>query len=243
MPYAWIKLSIAKGVLVPGEDDARVEITVDWEAVPTNFDQEVLVDVRSAEGDFEQIHLSITGSKVPEDFVGGFLEGPAYISMPASSSAIKLPYRFLPSAGRSPAGSVTIDPTSDLVPTYLTYNFYVFTETSKADLLLYFNMTLDHDPINPMMYDVLVDNSVRTHRLAPESGKAGELPQGWFSAVQDCAWVKKHPLDSNSLRPGKHTIQIRLKSSNLVFEKLVVDLGDVRESYLGPPPSFYLQRK
>jgi hypothetical protein len=240
--YGWIKLSDTAGELVPGEDDTRVEITIDWDDVPPSFNQQVLVDIRSAEGDFEQIHLPVIGRQAPETFKYGFVEGDGFISLPAPSSVIISPYRVLPDVGKSPAGSVTMDPTSDKILPYLTYDVYVFTEAPTTTLLLYFNMTLDLDPTDPMNYDMLVDGDlVQTQRLVSKAAKAGELPDGWISAVQECAWVRKHVLAENSFRPGKHTIQLRLRHSNMILEKLVVDLGGTKESYLGPPSSFYIQ--
>ena len=242
VPYGWIKLSASAGELVPGEDDARIEITIDWDQVPPSFNQQVLVDVRSTEGDFEQIHLPIIGRQVPETFKCGFVEGDGFISMPAPSCAIKSPYQVLPDAGRSLVGSVTIDPTSDKSVPYLTFDVYVFTEAPTATLLLYFNMTLDLDPTDPMNYDILVDGDlVQTHRLVPEATKTGELPNGWISAVQECVWVRKHVVAGSSFRPGKHSIQLQLRHTNMILEKLVVDLGGTKESYLGPPPSICIQ--
>lgn len=239
VPYGWITLSDTEGRLIPGEEDARVEITIDWDSVPADFSEEVLVDIRSEEGDFEQIHLPILRQQVPEAF-DGFVEADGYISIPSASCSIEPPYRALPEAGKSPTGSVALDPSSDHALSYLTYDVYVFTESPTAELLLYFNMTLDIDPTDPMKYDVVVDGSpVQTHQLVPDPAKAGELPDGWDSAVQDCVWVRKHEFDGNQFRPGKHTMQLRLRHSNLLLEKLVLDLGGVKESYLGPPPSFH----
>ena len=240
VPYDWIKLSATAGELVPGDDDARIEITIDWDQVPPSFNKQALVDVRSTEGDFEQIHLPIIGRQVPETFKFGFVEGDGYISMPAPSCIIKPQYRVLPDAGKSLTGSVTMHPTSDQSLSYLSYDFYVFTEAPRATLLLYFNMTLDLDPTDPMKYDMLVDGKpVQIHRLVSEPVDAGELPDGWLSAVQECAWVRKHTIGEGSFRPGKHTLQLRLTHSNMILEKLVVDLGGTKESYLGPPPSFF----
>jgi hypothetical protein len=242
VPYNWIKLSASQGKLIPGEDDARVRISIDWDRVSAGFDEEILIDVRSAEGDFEQIHLSVIGRRVPVEFQTGIVESDGYISMPASSSVIESPYRVLPYTGRESLGSVSVNLNVGQVLSYLTYDIFVFTQSSKVDLLLYFGMTLDLDPTKPMTYDILVDdNTMQSHQLVPEPAKVGELPAGWFSAVQDCVWVKTHTITEAYFKPGKHTIQIQLSSSNMMLEKLVLDLGGMKESYLGPPPSFSLR--
>ncbi|KAH9224014.1 hypothetical protein DL95DRAFT_517290 [Leptodontidium sp. 2 PMI_412] len=237
VPCSWIKLSMTEGTLVPGEEDARVEIIIDWEQVPEDFDEEMLVDIRSAEGDFEQVHLPVLGRKCPQAFAG-FVEGDSYISIPASSGVVESPYRTLVEVGLSSSGSVALDPASDLGESYLTYDIYVFSESSDAELVLYFNMTLDLDPSHLMKYDVVVDGTRQTYQLLEQPKIAGELPDGWAKAVQDCVWVKKHKL-GKEFGPGKHTVQLRLVHSNLLLEKLVVDLGGLKESYLGPPASYF----
>ena len=137
--YNWVKLSTTEGTLIPGEDDSRVIVTIDWNQVPATFNQEVLIAVRSAQGDFEQIHLPINGRQLPQSFKSGFVEGVGYISMPASSSINDFSissYRALPDVGESVYGSVTLDPESGRTSSYLTYTVYVFTETAAPYLLL-----------------------------------------------------------------------------------------------------------
>ncbi|KXH28605.1 hypothetical protein CNYM01_10242 [Colletotrichum nymphaeae SA-01] len=235
VPYDWLKLSTSSGTLDPDGEDARIEVTIDWDQVPDDFDQEVLIDIRSEESDFEQIHLPITGRRIPGSFREGFVEGDGYISIPAAHQPLQ-GLRALPECGRTPEGSIVLAPGA--VSAETTFKFYVFSQIASPSLLLYFNMTLDLDPADPMSYDLQVDGGpVQTHRL---SSKTNDLPDGWFYAVQDCAWLRKHDLGNNGLGVGEHTVTIRLKHSNLVFEKLVVDLGGVRESYLGPPLSVFI---
>jgi hypothetical protein len=212
---------------------------LDWDKVPLSFNQKALIDIRSTEGDFEQIHPPLIGRLVPETFKFGFVEGDGFISIPASSYIVEPQYRALPDAGRSSAGSVTTHPTPRQSLPYLSYDFYVFTEASTATLLLYFNMTLDLDPTHLMNYDIQVDgNPAHRHRVVSEPVGIGGLPDGWFSAVQACVWVRKHTIAEGSFKPGKHTIKLRLNHSNIILDKLVVDLGGTNVSYLGPPPSF-----
>ncbi|KAJ0161110.1 hypothetical protein CTA2_6764 [Colletotrichum tanaceti] len=241
VPHAWLRLSVAAGTLDPDGDDARVEVTVDWHQVPDDFSQEVLVDIRSEEGAFEQVHLPISGRRVPESFRAGFVETDGYVSIPAAHRAPP-GFRVLPECGRTPSGAVTVAAADSTAapppPPRLAYKFYVFSETANPVLLLYFNMTLDLDPADPMTYELQVDDGpVRTHRLLPEST---DLPDGWFHAVQDCVWLRNHDLGERGLGSGEHDVRVTLRHSNLILEKLVVDLGGVEESYLGPPFSLYV---
>ncbi|OHE90903.1 hypothetical protein CORC01_13788 [Colletotrichum orchidophilum] len=220
VPHAWIKLSSYSGALDPDGDDARIEVTVAWDQVPGDFDQEVLIDIRSEEGDFEQVHLPITGRCVPDSFKEGFVESDGHVSIPAAHRPPQ-GYRALPECGRTPAGAIVAVP--GVETSALVYSFYVFSQTARPSLLLYFNMTLDLDPADPMSYDLQVDDGpIQTHRLSP---KTNDLPDGWFYAVQDCSWLRKHDLDENGLGLGEHKVMVHLKHTNLILEKLVVDLG------------------
>ncbi|KAJ0331486.1 hypothetical protein COL922a_011863 [Colletotrichum nupharicola] len=53
-PVPWVQLSTTEGTLAPDGDDVRIWIAIEWEKVPDDFDQEVLIDIQSQEGDFEQ---------------------------------------------------------------------------------------------------------------------------------------------------------------------------------------------
>ncbi|KAL6416118.1 hypothetical protein AUP68_00331 [Ilyonectria robusta] len=247
-PYPWMKLSVTSGTLVPGEDDARVDISVDWSEVPESFDEETLIVIRSEEGDLEHVHLPITGRRVPNTFQNGFVEGCGYVSIPATGCDIKSPYIPLPDAGRLESGSVALQPSfpKEDETFFLTYPFYLFSEPSSPTLLLYFATTLDFSPEDILSYDLKFDDGeAMSHRLqktSPESDKnAAELgwpaADDWFFAASDNVWVRKHEISGQDLKPGKHLLQIKLRHANMMLEKLVVDCGAVSDSYIGPPSS------
>ncbi|KAF4332215.1 hypothetical protein FBEOM_13976 [Fusarium beomiforme] len=240
--HPWIKLSKVSGVLVPGEDDARVEISINWDQVPGDFKEEVLVDVRSKERDFEQVHLPINGRRVPDSFKG-FVEQDGFVSIPATDCHIEPPYLILPDAGRLETGSLTLAPgtRSDATISAVSYPFYLFTETSKATLVLYFGTTLDLSSEDILTYEIRLDNeqsqSYPLQKRTPESeknaaDKGWASADGWFFAASDNVWVREHQL---TLGPGAHMLHVRLGHANMLLEKIVIDCGGVAKSYLGPP--------
>ncbi|KAF4969145.1 hypothetical protein FSARC_3582 [Fusarium sarcochroum] len=247
-PHPWIKLSKLSGELMPGQDDIRVEILIDWEQVPHDFQEEVLIDVSSQEGDFEQVHLPIDGRRVPESFKGSFVEQDGGVSIPATDCRIEHPYLILPDTGRLETGSLTLTPGTkggDSQP-YVEYPFYLFSETSKASLVLYFGTTLDLSSEDILTYDIQLDEwQNETHTLQKSTSesqknaadKGWASADGWFFAASDNVWVREHKLPGDSLSPGTHTLHFRLRHANMLLEKIVIDFGGVSESYLGPPSS------
>ncbi|KAJ5984567.1 hypothetical protein N7481_006666 [Penicillium waksmanii] len=242
VPYSWIHLSQSDGVLDPDGDDSRIAITIDWEKVPTEFDEKVLINISSKEGDFEHVHLPIHGRRVPECF-SGFVESDGCVAIPASGLGTKEPYQHHPELGRENEGAVTIGNSSSINGSisFLDYPIYTFSHSTQATITLYFNMTLEIDPAHRMSYDIVIDDQQTTsHYLLPDPRVPNRLPaEGWLDSVMDCVWRRNH--DFHDLESGDHVLRLRLNHPNLLLEKIVLDLGGVRESYLGPPASFLIE--
>ncbi|KAJ5645604.1 hypothetical protein N7507_011615 [Penicillium longicatenatum] len=240
-PYPWIRLSLDQGTLNPDGNDARIWLDIDWDQVKTDFEEEVFITVKSTEGDFENIHLPIHGHRIPGSF-HGFVEADGCVSIPAFGG-IKAPYVHHQELGRGNQGSITIGSDALGIETavpFLEYPIYTFSAQELTNITLYFNMTLDLDPNDKMSYDVGIDNQPSTsHTLVRESTGKAKLPaEGWLDAVMDCVWKKTHHI--GFLDAGVHKIRVRLKHPNLLLEKIVLDLGGVKESYLGPPSSYFV---
>jgi hypothetical protein len=69
----------------------------------------------------------------------------------------------------------------------------------------------------------------------------GDLPMGWTNAVQDAVWKRSHNV--GTVGRGSHLIEIRLRSTNICLEKLILDLGQIQRTYLGPAESQYVEAK
>ncbi|KAI7474202.1 glycoside hydrolase family 115 protein [Hortaea werneckii] len=248
----FVRVSSYSGRLVPGEADARVEISIDWTQVPPEMQEgEAQIDIRSQEGDHEQLHLPFRGDAVPPEVTGVYVESSGYVSIPATSCLINPPYEMLPKTGRLDTGSVTLQPSARREgDTFcLCYPFYTFSATSSAVLNLHFGMTLALAPDEVPNYDLSIDDeAISTHPLytvspaAMSKSKEDGWPaaDGWFNAACDNVWINRHPIAQRQLPPGRHEVKIRLRHSNILLEKIVIELEPLEQSYLCPPPSFYL---
>ena len=84
---------------------------------------------------------------------------------------------------------------------------------------LRYAVSFDEQPFQ--VIDVLARNSMRD----------------WETAVKDN--VRKSRSNHTVEKPGYHTLKFRMVDPGVVLQKLVVNLGGVKRSYLGPPESYH----
>jgi hypothetical protein len=154
-------------------------------------------------------------------------------------------YEHLPFLGRSSSGGVSLryDISSILYTTknipFLEYPVFLFSDSRAVTVTLYFTMVLESDPEDLLRYDVSFDDALqKSVRLLEEPSCRGDLPPGWSVAVQDGVWKRSHVFSYD--HAGPHFVKFRPTTKGLVLEKLVIDVGGVRESYLGPPQSRFI---
>jgi hypothetical protein len=68
--------------------------------------------------------------------------------------------------------------------------------------------------------------------LGDKSSKA------WSTSVKDS--VRKSRSTHTIATPGYHTLKFWMVDPGVVLQKLIVDFGGVRPSYLGPPETYHL---
>lgn len=252
--YPWLQLSHRQGVLGHAECDRRVTVEIVWEIVPDDLEEEALIRIESEEGAYEFVHLPIVGRKAPPG-TEGYIEADGLICIraedhlrevaPPSSSDERRDLAHIAVGGLPTPMSDTTFFYGELLHRQLECGIYLFSDASRpenqARMLLYFHMTLDYDPTDPMTYEISFDQgpATRYRLLEDDDFEDPELPspRGWLKAVQDCMWIKEHNLRPFQLGPGGHNLQLRLLHSNMVLEKVVFDFGGLKEgSYRGPLP-------
>ncbi|KAL3469088.1 hypothetical protein BJX99DRAFT_268711 [Aspergillus californicus] len=243
-PEAWISLIPPSGEVSLVGVDASVEIIIDWEQVPLGYKNLIHIDIRSSEGDFEQVHIPIEKPTLPSDF-HGFVEADGHISiepgaLPLLLSGEEKYYEHHPCLGRTTSGTIGLRPTQTVATSinslpFLSYDIFVVSREVPVTVELYITMALDADSQIPLMYDLSLDGHVERSIRLLQSSSSGELPCGWSKAVMDCVWKRSHTF--RPIAAGIHRVGFRPRCEGIMLEKLVVDLGGVRQSYLGPPCS------
>jgi hypothetical protein len=119
----------------------------------------------------------------------------------------------------------------------LEYRMYLFSP-GAVDVTAITGPTLNFMPDRGLCYAVSFDNEpAQIVTLVPQDYKAQNGNRDWEKAVADNARCghSTHPL----AKAGYHTLKIWMVDPGVVLQKLVVDLGGVRPSYLGPPESYH----
>ncbi len=114
---------------------------------------------------------------------------------------------------------------------------YLF-EKDSVDVKGIFSPTLNFMAGRPLQYAVSFDSdSPQIVTLVPAEYRSQNGNRDWERAVVNNARYShtKHFIS----KPGYHSLKIWMVDPGVVLEKIVVDAGGVKSSYLGPPESFH----
>ncbi|KAJ8132546.1 hypothetical protein O1611_g1079 [Lasiodiplodia mahajangana] len=243
---SYVTLSNAEGTLTsPGNrTTARSVISVDWSSVPSGSSTVTLQVVAS--GKTAVVTLPLTNTDIPADFKG-HVEFNRVVSIEANhfkqinqSADQNVTYVSIPNYGRTLAGvklwPLTAKSQTPTNAPILTYPFYIFSSAASPSITVYLSSSENANPDSPNRYAFSIDNGAQTVvQPTPIGDPAGE-PSGWDNAVTNNAWVKTSKIEN--LAAGSHQLNVRLLEPTMVITKIVLDLGGVKSSTLGPPESF-----
>jgi hypothetical protein len=237
--------------------DTRVCISVDWSKAPAAPNTTTVnLNITSScpnWGNYAppQVQVPIVSTAIPHGFTG-FVESDGHLAIEAehtsSSTEVNgVSYLTLPNYGRTLSG-VTLIPALAATQSpgegpVLEYNIYTFTSTSNATVTLYLSPSLNQNgAVRPLRYAIAFDNErMQEIQFVPDASD-GNLPDGWTGAVSDAVWGLSSGNSTTTVHDlseaGEHTLKIWCLEPAVVIQKIVVDLGGVRPSYLGPPESF-----
>ncbi|HWA84335.1 MAG TPA: hypothetical protein VG820_12905, partial [Fimbriimonadaceae bacterium] len=198
-------------------------VSVDWASVPAKT-RSAEVTIAGSDGTQVVVTVPIRTASVA---VQGFVETDGYVSIEAPHFTRKTgKWMSLPGLGRT-LGGMTAYPLSP--DACLEYRAYFF---SSGD----FQVTAYLSPtqlFSLLRYALSVDDGPR-QTVDMHEGYVYFTPS-WEKSVADAAIIRKSRLAFGG--PGYHTIKFWAVDPGVVLQKLVVDTGGLRWSYLGPPES------
>jgi len=118
----------------------------------------------------------------------------------------------------------------------LEYQVFLF-GSGSVEIGAYVAPSLNFDPARGVRMAVSFDDQPpQILDILSQDFDARNGNREWETSVKDaCRIVRSHHSVS---APGVHTLKIWMVDPAVVLQKLVVDLGGVKPSYLGPPESY-----
>lgn len=259
----WVLVSREKGQLTSdGKNDVRVYVSIDWDYLFSMDDKphNAVIAFKSSDSAKTNVTIPLTHVDTPPHTFSGAIQGDRYVAMEAarftSSSSVVSPsnggetseWAEIPYFGRTRSGMTLLPPSRRAFALgegpKLTYAFYL--TTPPPDVL---NVTLHLSPalnlVNAHRLAIgisLDDSEPRVIYPVPES-KAGTLPPDWNEVASNEIRLVDLSLDLYQKSLGEHRISLWGMTGGIVVERLIVDLGGVKQrgkSYLGPPESVFL---
>lgn len=249
-PY--VKLSPSSGSAGGNNStDTRVLVSIDWSAVSSSTIVEIKVKSGcGAWGNYPDplIQLPVNKTSVSSSFSSGFAETNKVISIEAEHATRKttngaVHYETLIDHGRTLSG-VTLFPVLAASQTtgsgpVLEYDIFTFSPASKANITLYLSPSLNQNgPARELKYGVAIDSQAPVEKKFAPNAVNGNFPSSWNRAVADGVWKDTTTTMHDLSQTGKHTLKVWLLEPGVTVQKIVIDLGGVVTSYLGPPESF-----
>jgi hypothetical protein len=235
----WIVLSDSKGTI---EKERRVLVSVDWSKVPAGHAKG---SVRITGDNAQEVIVNVNAFRPQDllrDSLDGFVEGDGYVSMEAVHYAKKVDgpaarWEKIDDLGRTLSSMSVFPVTAESVTPgqyspHLEYKLYVF-DPNTVEVEAILAPTLNFVPGRGLRYAISFDDETPQiiDALAQHSVK------DWETSVKDS--VRKVKSTHSVAGTGYHTLKFWMVDPGVVLQKLVVNLGGVKPSYLGPPESYH----
>ena len=231
----WIVLSEPQGAVVK---ERRLSVSVDWSKAPKGTGAGVV----KITGPGEPAEVKVESFQ-PAGAVSGFVETGGVVSIEAvhytdKADTAAAHWDSIDDYGRT-LGSMAVFPftAASAEPPdapRLDYRMHLF-DGGKAEVSTIIAPTQNFVPGRGLRFAIAFDNQ------PPEIVDALEhnALRDWETTVKDSVRIVK---TTHTIAAGSHTLKIWMVDPGIVLQKLVVDMGGLKPSYLGPPESFMFPR-
>ncbi|MDP9046669.1 MAG: glycosyl hydrolase 115 family protein [Bacteroidota bacterium] len=232
---AYVTVKPQSGTVTTGQ---RVWVNIDWHKAPKGVSR-VPVTITGANGSKVMVEAVI--NNVLSINTSGFNENNGYISIEAAHytkavNTAAVQWQVIPDYGRTLSGMmpspVTAKSQSRIDGPHLEYELNLI-DTGLVKVEAYISPTIDFTNTGGLHYAVSFDNEQpQVININPDKSE-----RAWNKDVADNIkiMVSTHHLS----KPGKHILKYWMIDPAVVLQKIVVDAGGVKPSYLGPPESYF----
>jgi hypothetical protein len=236
----WIKLSRTRGDL---REDARVLVSVVWERAPKGERVEGLIEIEGA-GARRVVKVPVFNPPSPRpESLKGFVESGGVVSIEAEHFTAKTDragaaWQIIPGLGRTgdsvavfPEDAPSVEPArAAREAPALEYRLHLF-RAGEFELTFYLVPTHPVRGAAGLRFAYSVDGA-EPRELAASAGvevTSKEWAQNVLNATTKVTTTVR--LDA----PGTHVLKIYMLDPGVVHDKIVLNTGGLRPSYLGPP--------
>jgi hypothetical protein len=242
----WILLDQTHGRM---EKEQRLRVSIDWRHAPPGTTGGI-INITDGGTNSVPIQVTVFNPSVPaERSFHGFVEADGYVSIEAEHYTRKTDtpsahWDEIPGLGRT-LSAMTIFPVTaaSVLPPQaspvLEYKMFLF-NAGKIEVESILSPSLNFVAGRGLRFAISFDDQPpQVQTAVPEnySVGAGDGNGDWEQTVKDN--VRKVKTTFTLERPGPHILKFWMVDPGVVLQKLVVNLGGVRPSYLGPPESFH----
>jgi hypothetical protein len=231
----WVTLSHTGGTI---DKEQRIDVGVRWDRVPAGA-RSAQVTVASPDGARAMVEVPLRHAERRNDPVAGFVETGGVVAIEAEHHARAVApggraWLRVPGLGRTLSGMTTLPaeaaPLSLQDGMRLEYDVYLF-EPGKVKVQAVMAPTLKYRPGPGFRYAVSIDDE------APQvvDVHADASLEHWEKIVSD--GVAQFETTHAVTAPGRHTLKFWALDPGLVLQRVVIDAGGLKPSYLGPPES------
>jgi len=238
----WVKIEQVKDA---ASGDTRLWVTLDWKLMPAGLNQDSF-DIIGAGAQVRVNFQMLNPRELTRDNLHGFLEGQGVVSIEPEhytgrTAAGNAQWVKVEDYGRTLSGMRAEAPVDAPSATpgrdspCLEYRMYLFTP-SPVEVTAITAPTLNFVPDRGVRYAVSFDDEApQVVTLVPPGYQAQNRNQAWEKSVGDNAHYgrSKHA----AMSPRYHTLKVWMVDPAVVMQKIIVDLGGLKPSYLGPPES------
>jgi Glycosyl hydrolase family 115/Gylcosyl hydrolase family 115 C-terminal domain/Glycosyl hydrolase family 67 N-terminus len=179
-----------------------------------------------------------------------FYERNGYLSIEATHftkaiTTTDVDWKILPDHGRTGSAITSFPVTASLqkpggASPHLQYEIYTYSKDSVR-VYCYFSPTLNfHNAEQGLQYAVSIDDE------APQIFSINKEDKNSINGIWN-KWVAESIILKSSnhkiQKAGKHTVKYWVVDPGVVLQKIVLDFGGVKQSFLGPPETLYQQKK
>jgi hypothetical protein len=223
--------------------EQRIWVNVNWQQTLHGLSK-VPVTITTENGDTVTVEAPVYNMFASD--ITGFNENNGYVSMEAAhytkainSAAVQ--WVTIPNYGRTLSGVTPSPvPAASQVPVNngprLEYQVNLI-HTGVITIEAYVSPTIDFNNSNGLRYAISFDDELpQVININADKSEAS-----WNKDVANNIKIllSKHHLSN----PGRHVLKYWMVDPGVVLQKIVIDAGGVKESYLGPPESNRLSKK